>query len=141
MWMLPAGFSLLAGLNAALLLITLPAPVSLARLAEVHGPLLVLGFVATLVSLERATALRKWYGYFAPGLLGLGGILISLDAVPLIVGKVVLVAGSLAFTAVYYPLYKRRYDIPVLSQLLATALASTGAILWLADLSMDRILP
>lgn len=72
--MLPAGIALFAGLDAALVLIGLPAPIDGSRLPEVHGVLLVLGFVGTLISLERATALRRWYGYAAPMLLGLGGL-------------------------------------------------------------------
>ena len=57
--MVSAGVSLLAGLDAALVLIGLPAPVRTERLPEVHGMLLVLGFVGTLVALERAVALRR----------------------------------------------------------------------------------
>jgi hypothetical protein len=56
--MLPAGLALLAGLDAALLLLDLGARVRTERLPEVHGFLLVLGFVGTLISLERAVALR-----------------------------------------------------------------------------------
>lgn len=56
-WMLPAGLALLAGLDAGLLLLGLPAPVTTDRLPVVHGMLMVMGFVGTLISLERATAL------------------------------------------------------------------------------------
>ncbi len=46
-FLLLAGLSLLAGLDAALLLLGLPAPVTTERLPEVHGILLVIGFVGT----------------------------------------------------------------------------------------------
>ena len=75
-WMLPAGVALLAGLDAGLLLLGLPAPVTAERLPDVHGMLLVLGFVGTLISLERATALARPLGYVAPALLGIGGVLL-----------------------------------------------------------------
>ena len=65
-FLLPAGLSLLAGLDAALLLLHLPAPVTTTRLPEVHGMLLVLGFVGTLVALERAVALGARWGLIAP---------------------------------------------------------------------------
>jgi hypothetical protein len=52
----PGGFALLAGLDAGLVLLGLPAPIQAARLAEVHGVLLVLGFVGTVLALERAVA-------------------------------------------------------------------------------------
>ena len=64
--LLPAGLCMLAGLDAALLLLGVPAPVSTARLPEVHGVLMVLGFVGTLVALERAVALGRPLGFVAP---------------------------------------------------------------------------
>jgi len=140
-WMLPAGLSLLAGLDAALLLIGLPAPVTTERLPEVHGMLLVLGFVTTLVSLERATALGRWHGFIAPALLGLGGIALVVDALPLVVAKALLVAGTAAFTLLYVPLWRRQYDAALLTQLLAAGLACAGAILWLGGAAVDRVLP
>lgn len=140
-WMLPAGICLLAGLDAALLLLGLPAPVGAARLAETHGMLLVLGFVATLVSLERATALRRWYGYAAPGLLGLAGLLMVVDAVPLMAAKVVLIAGTAALTLVYIPLWRRRHDAQLLVQLLAAGLGLAAAILWAGGAAMPLVTP
>lgn len=140
-WMLPAGIALLAGLNAALLLIGLPAPINGSRLPEVHGMLLVLGFVGTLISLERATALRRWYGYAAPMLLGIGGLALVVPVVPLIAAKSVLVAGAAAFMIVYVPLWQRQYDAALLIQLLGAGLALVGATLWLVPDSMGHVLP
>lgn len=140
-WMLPAGLCLLAGLDAALLLLGLPAPVSAARLPATHGMLLVVGFVGTLIALERATALGRWYGYVAPGLLGAGGVLLLADPVPLTVAKAVLAAGAAAFTLLYVPLWRRRYDAQLLVQLLAAAFVLAACILWLGGIGMDRLLP
>ncbi|MCB1273018.1 MAG: hypothetical protein KDB25_01290 [Leucobacter sp.] len=140
-WMLPAGLCLLAGLDAALLLLGLPAPVTTKRLPETHGMLLTIGFIGTLVALERATALRRWYGYLAPGLLGLGGVLLIADPVPLTVAKAVLVAGTAAFTTVYIPLWHRRYDAQLLVQLLGAGFALAAAILWLGGVEFALLLP
>ncbi|GAB6859432.1 hypothetical protein [Microbacterium xylanilyticum] len=140
-WILPAGLALLAGLDAALLLLGLPAPVSGARLAQMHGAFMVFGFVGTLIALERASALGRWYGYLAPALLGSGTILLLIDAVPLIAAKAVVAAGMAAFTLVYIPLWRRQYDAPLLTQLLGAALGCAGAVIWLGQESMDRILP
>ena len=140
-WMIPAGVSLIAGLNAGLILLGLPAPITTTRLAEVHGMLLVLGFVATLISLERATAYGRWFGFAAPGLLGAGGLMLLVDTVPITVGKSLLVAGTAALALLYIPLWRRRYDTELLVQLLAAALACMGAILWLGGAAMERTLP
>ena len=45
--LLPAGLSLLFGIDAGLLLLEVPAPVGAAHLPEVHGPLMVLRFLGT----------------------------------------------------------------------------------------------
>ncbi|MFC5336931.1 hypothetical protein [Leucobacter denitrificans] len=141
LWMLPAGLALLGGLDAGLLLMGLPAPITTRRLPEVHGALLILGFVATLVSLERATALGRWYGFIAPAILGLGAILLVTDPVPLVAAKCVVAAGLAAFTALYIPLWRRQYDASTLTQLLGTGLALAGAILWIGDAPFSRIVP
>ena len=65
-FLLPAALALLAGLDAALMLLGLRAPVTVDRLPDVHGMLLVLGFVGTVVALERAVALRHPAGFAAP---------------------------------------------------------------------------
>src|SRR5690625_5162317 len=74
------GVSMLAGLNAALLLLGVDAPVAGQQLPMLHGMLMMLGFLGTLISLERAVALRQVWGYLAPGLLGAGAILLLTPA-------------------------------------------------------------
>jgi hypothetical protein len=92
-FLLPGGVALLLGIDAGLQLIGVPAvPVS-QRLPDSHGPLLVLGFVGTLIALERAVALRRRGGFAAPALLGVGGLLLVVTPVPLRVGQALLVAG------------------------------------------------
>jgi len=49
---------ILMGLNAALLRLNLPAPVNGAELAALHGPLMLVGFLGTVIALERAVAAR-----------------------------------------------------------------------------------
>jgi hypothetical protein len=140
-WMLPAGLALLAGLDAGLLLLGLPAPVTAERLPAVHGMLLVLGFVGTLISLERATALARPVGYLAPAVLGLGGILLVVPAVPLLIAKVVLAVGAACAVVLYVPLWRRQYDHALLTQLLAAGLALAGALIWIGQDALTRVVP
>ncbi|WP_206051869.1 hypothetical protein [Nocardioides ferulae] len=139
-FLLPAGLSLLAGLDAALLLLDLPAPVTSERLPLVHGVLLVLGFVGTLIALERAVALRRPAGFAAPALLGLGGLLL-LSPAPLWVGRTALVLGAAALVGVYVPLWRRQADESVLVQALGAVLATGGALLWLGGAAVPALLP
>lgn len=127
--LLPAGVSLLAGLDAGLLLLELPAPVATARLADVHGPLMVLGFLGTLVALERAVALRSAAGYAAPALLGAGGVAL-VAGLPRAVGQVLLVDGAVALVVVLVALWRRRRDDAVLVEVLGATLAVLAALLW-----------
>ena len=137
---LPAGLSLLAGLDAALLLLGLPAPVRGDRLPDVHGMALVLGFVGTLVALERAVALRHPAGFSAPVLLGTGSLLV-LSPAPLVVGRVVLLLGAAAFVAVYVPLWRRNRDDAVLVQALGAVLAVGATVLWVGGLAVPTLIP
>ncbi|MFE4464665.1 hypothetical protein ACFRCR_06025 [Oerskovia sp. NPDC056781] len=139
-FVLPAGLALLAGLDAALLLLGLPAPVTTERLPVVHGVLLVLGFVGTVIALERAVALRTRWGFVAPGLLGAGALAL-LSPAPLVVGQVLLVVGCAALCAVYVPLWRRQHDDAVLVQLIGALLATGGALLWLGGVGVADVLP
>ncbi len=139
-FLLPGGLALLAGLDAALMLLGLPAPVSASRLPDVHGMLLVLGFVGTLISLERAVALGRRVGYLAPGLLGAGAILLVSPA-PLTLGRGVLLAGTVAMASSYVPLWRRQRDDAVLVQALGAVLAVGAATLWLGGVPVSSLLP
>jgi hypothetical protein len=138
--LLPGGVALLAGLDAALILLGLPAPLRLDRLPQVHGMLLVLGFVGTLVALERAVALNRPWGFLAPAGLGAGALLL-ISPLPLSVGAGSLVVGSAALTAVYVPLWRRQPAGAVAVQALGAVLATGAALLWLGGVPVPRLLP
>lgn len=117
-----AALSLLAGLDAALLLLGLPAPLAWGRLPGAHGTLLVFGFVGTLIALERGIALRHWSGHLAPILFGLGA-LASIGPLPPVLPRMVTLAGSVALVGTYLPLWRRQRDHAVLVQALGAVLA------------------
>lgn len=128
--LLPAGISLLAGINAGLLLGDLVAPLHRDGLAERHGILMVLGFLGTLISLERAVALRHPWGYAAPALLGAGGVVLAVGG-PQRLGTVLLIDGALVFVAVYAVLFGRQRDEATAVGGLAAVAALVAAVLWL----------
>jgi hypothetical protein len=138
--LLPAGIALLAGLDAALMLLDLPAPVRIDRLPEVHGMLMVLGFVGTLIAVERAVALRRLLGFLAPALFGLGALVLVSPA-PLAIGRGLLVAGAAALVGLYVPLWRRQRDDAVLVQALGAVLALGAAVLWLGGAAVPALAP
>ena len=58
--------SLFCGVWAGLLRFGWGLPAGRANLIGLHGPLMVFGFLGTVISLERAVALRRPWGYLAP---------------------------------------------------------------------------
>lgn len=138
--LVPAGLALLAGLDAALVLLGLPAPVSTERLVTGHGTLLVLGFVATLVALERAVALGHPLAFLAPAALTAGGLAL-ISPVPVVVGRLAPLTGACALAAGYVPLWRRRRDVAVLAQALGAVLAVGAAVLSLPGVPTAVSLP
>lgn len=126
---LPAGLALLVGMDAGLSLLDAWPPVSSGRLGEVHGILMVLGFVGTLIALERAVALGRLVGYAAPALLGIGALLLVPGPTGE-VGAALITAGALALCLLYVPLWRRNRDDAVLVSALGAVCALGGALLW-----------
>ena len=124
------GICLLGGLNAALVLLGVWAPVAEARMGSLHGMVMVLGFMATVIALERAQALRQTWAYLAPGLLGAGGISLVIG-LPMAFGQLLLLQGTLMLVVVYLFLW-RRAPLPLVGvQVLAAVSAAVAAGLWL----------
>ncbi|GAA3813573.1 hypothetical protein [Cellulomonas soli] len=138
--LVPAGLALLAGMDAALMLLGLPAPVRVDRLPQVHGMLMVLGFVGTLIALERAVALGRGPAFAAPALLGAGGLLL-LTPLPVAVGQLTQLAGTLAFAGLYVAIWRRQQAAPVAVQALGAVLAVGASALWLAGVAVPGLAP
>lgn len=138
--MVPVAVALLAGLDAALVLLGLPAPVTTDRLPDVHGALMVLGFVGALVALERAVAVGRPLGYLSPALLGVGGLLL-LTPLPLAAGRAAQLGGTLALVGLYGVVWRRQAAAAVAVQGLAALLAVGSAVLWLGDVPVPRLVP
>jgi hypothetical protein len=138
--LVPGGLALLAGLDAALLRLGLGAPVADDRWADVHGPLMVLGFVGTLVALERAVAARRAWALASPALLGLGGLAL-LGPLPLAAGQGALVAGAALLIAVYGVAWRRQPAAALAVQVLGAVHGLAAAVLWLAGVPVPHLVP
>jgi hypothetical protein len=133
---------LVAGLWGGLvrLPLNLPLPANNANWLTFHGPLMVCGFLGTVIGLERAVGLRGGWPYLAPVLTGLGAVLVlagQLGRAP----TLLITAGSLWFWIVTLWVVR-------LQQATFTIVMSTGALawaagngLWLAGWSFNRVVP
>lgn len=137
--LLPGGLALLTGMDAGLTLAGVPAPVGSARLAELHGPLMVLGFLGTVIALERATALRAAWGFLAPGLCAAGALALVVLPAPL-AGRLLLAQGLLTLALVYAALWRRNRDVTIAVEGLGAVLALAAALL-LTRVEVAAVLP
>ncbi len=128
--------ALLAGLWAGLLRLGWGWPVLRPLLPSLHGPLMVSGFLGTLICLERAVALETVIGkrlavigggvvlfYVGAGATGVGALWLVMG-LPVAVGQVLVLLGSGWLTAVSLYIYRQH-------RTLYTAVMGLGALSWL----------
>lgn len=134
------GLCLLAGLDAGLLLLGLPAPVASEQLVDLHAQLMVFGFLGTIISLERAIAVGRWWALAAPLGFGSGALAMLMGASPFI-GEALQLCGALALTTTYRALYRRQPAPAITIQALGAVMASAAAILWLGGVATPTVVP
>jgi hypothetical protein len=115
--------AVLAGLTGALVLLGLPLAPGTVRLAGAHGLLMTLGFLGTLISLERAVALGRPWGYLGPLATGLGGLALIVG-LPVVIGASLFATGGAVVVAMY--LAFDRIEVA-----LHTRVQAVGAFAWL----------
>lgn len=119
-----AGAALVAGLTGAVVLLGLSMPAATVRLAGAHGLLMTLGFLGTLIALERAVALDRRWGYLAPLASGLGAASLIVG-LPTGVSAFLLAMGGVLFVAMYVAFDR-------IERSLHTSVQTIGALAWLA---------
>ena len=132
--------ALAGGLWGALLLLGFPQAAPPVQLAVNHGPLMALGFLGTLIALERAVALGRPWGYGAPISAGLGAAAI-VTGMPEGVGQTLLGLAAVLLLAVYLVLFRAEPLLHVGTQAIGAAAWVGAAILWLDGLDVDALVP
>ncbi len=126
--MLPAILALLAGLWAGLLRIGWQLPTLSAQLLMDHGPLMIAGFLGTVISLERAVALSQLFQgrrifFLTPLLAALGSIAILLP-IPIIIPRLMVTLAGLGFLITFIIIYR-------IQPATHNGVMAVGALLWL----------
>ncbi|WP_232511117.1 hypothetical protein [Micromonospora sediminimaris] len=143
-WRLPAlataAVALLSGLYAGLQLLGTPVPTPPVAVDQVHGPLMVLGFVGTLIALERAVALGARWALLAPTCSGLGGLALVATG-PSLAGKALLMSASVVLLGIYRALWRRQPSAALLAQTTGAFAWYAATLLWLAGYPVAETVP
>ncbi|MBC7549900.1 MAG: hypothetical protein H7269_03185 [Cellulomonas sp.] len=131
---------LLSGLWGGLVLLGLPVPTLLPMAAADHGPLMALGFLGTVISLERAVALGRGWAFAAPALAGAGGLAL-LVSLPPVVGRLLLCAASIVLVVVYVVVHRIQPALHLRVMAAGAGCWYVATVLWLAGWSLPRLVP
>jgi len=117
-------FVLLVAIWAGWLRLGWPWPALRPNLALIHGPLMVSGFLGTLVSLERAVALGASWMYLGPFASAAGAVLL-IAGVGGDLGPLLITLGSVGLAAIFVVIVRRHAAN-------YTIIMGMGAVAWLA---------
>jgi hypothetical protein len=123
--------SLLVGLWVGLGRLGLALPGGMPALAEFHGALMISGFLGTVISLERAVAIGRWWGYTAPILSAIGAAALIVGA-PVFAGGAFLLAG-IALTFISATIVVRQPALFTVILTIAAACWVGGTLVWLEE--------
>jgi hypothetical protein len=134
------GVSLLAGIWGGLVRLGWGLPVVPAPVPFSHGPLMVAGFLGTLIGLERAVAVKRWWAYAAPLLTGAGALSL-LAGMPPAAAQASMGAGGALLVLVFLGLARRHPALHLGVMTLAALLWVVGIGLWSLGLPLYRVAP
>ena len=135
-----AGISLLTGLWAGIARMGWFLPVPNSQFVMLHGPLMVVGFLGTLIGLERAVALQRWWAYAVPIFAGLGSIT-ALITMPVRISASLAALASLFLSAVFITLYRQYPSEHFIIMALSALAWFVGNALWFTDPAVFTIVP
>jgi hypothetical protein len=131
---------LLGGLWEGLVYMGLPLPSGSGTMSQDHGELMVLGFLGTLIALERAVALGETWGYLAPMAAAAGGLAIIAGA-PGDVGEALIGCGGLVLVAIFVAVYRIQPSLHNIVLASAAVCWVVAAGLWLAGWDISKFVP
>lgn len=132
--------SLLAGLWGGLVLLGLPVPALRAAAAADHGPLMTLGFLGTLIALERAVALGRTWAFAAPAAAGLGGLSLLVGAPP-VVGRLLLGFAAVVLVLVYAVVLRIQPALHLVVMGSGAVCWYVATLVWLRGWPIPRMVP
>ena len=139
--LLALGFlSLIVGVIVGLVRLGWPLPIPSTELLGLHGPLMISGFLGTVIGLERAVALASRWAYSGPILAGTGGLALVTGA-PSVAAASLLSAGSLVLVAASWVVVQRQRALFTLTLGAGAVAWSVGNLIWLSGAPLVYVLP
>jgi hypothetical protein len=132
-----AFIALLGGLWAGAVRLgwALPTPQTL---PGAHGPLMVVGFVGALISLERAVALRSRWGYLAPAFSVVGALAWAWG---IALGAYLALGGSVVLAALYLSAMRQQRAWPIVIMGIGGVCWAIGNLLWALGKTLLSVVP
>ena len=106
-------------------------------LPAVHGPLMVCGFLGTLIGVERAVALGAVWPYAAPLLTAVGALAL-LAGLP---APLLMTLGSLGLVAIFAVIVRRQCALATVTMALGAFLWLVGNSCWLVGWPVAQVVP
>lgn len=141
-WRLPflagANLALLAGILGGLWRAGWLAPMPESAVYAHHGPLMVCGFLGALISLERAVAWQKPWGYAAPAFAILAWVLIFLPVKPQLPAAAAL-AASIGLVSITIAFLIRFPSLHMLIMAAGAGAWMVGNAFWLSGFLIPQV--
>lgn len=135
------GFICLAfGIYSGLLRLGYGMPWLSDKLAIDHGPLMVSGFLGTVISLERAVAIGKRWAYLAPLCAALGGLTFIVGLSTFVGVALTTIASVILSVATIY-IFIRQRELFTLTLLLGSLSWLLGNLFWLNGFPTIHLMP
>ena len=103
-----------------------------------HGPIMVCGFLGTLISLERAVGLGARWAYAAPVLAAAGALFLDLGQIGS-VGAALITAASAVVVAIFAVICRREPSMFAVTLAVGAVEWCAGNALWLAGYAIYRV--
>lgn len=139
--MLILGFASLAfGIGSGLLRLGWNFPLPVTGLVGMHGPLMVCGFLGTVISLERAVAIARRRAYSGPLFAALGGMALITGRHWLVGAGLMTAASVILGIATAHILFRQR-ALHTSTLLLGSLAWLLGNLLWISGLGIAQVAP
>jgi len=132
--------ALLAALWGGLVRLGWSWPIVHPPLPVVHGPLMISGFLGTLIGLERAVALQHRWTYAGPLVTGMGAVGL-VAGLPGPVGPLLMTLGSAGLVAIFIRIVRSHPALFTVTMGLGALVWLVGNSLWLAGWPIYSVVP